>query len=41
MEKRKTWIQALGDIFKDKNMTMPTRSIYQEPEQDTASNNNN
>ncbi|KAI8350373.1 histone acetyltransferases subunit 3-domain-containing protein [Blakeslea trispora] len=30
MEKRKTWIGALGGIFKDKNMTMPKTSIYEE-----------
>ncbi|KAI8084359.1 histone acetyltransferases subunit 3-domain-containing protein [Gilbertella persicaria] len=28
MEKRKTWTEALGDIFKDKNMTQPQESIY-------------
>ncbi|KAI7903698.1 histone acetyltransferases subunit 3-domain-containing protein [Cokeromyces recurvatus] len=28
MEKRKTWINALSHIFKDKNMTMPSSSIY-------------
>ncbi|KAI9486127.1 MAG: histone acetyltransferases subunit 3-domain-containing protein [Benjaminiella poitrasii] len=28
MEKRKTWIDALGHIFKDKNMAMPSSSIY-------------
>ncbi|KAI8100175.1 histone acetyltransferases subunit 3-domain-containing protein [Halteromyces radiatus] len=28
MEKRKTWIDALGGIFKDKNMVMPQHSIY-------------
>lgn len=37
MEKRKTWTQALGDIFKDKNMTMPKQSIFE----DSATNNNN
>ncbi|CEP08162.1 hypothetical protein [Parasitella parasitica] len=31
MERRKTWINALGCIFKDKNMTMPTSSIYEQP----------
>ncbi|KAL7321234.1 Transcriptional regulator, variant 2 [Mucor circinelloides] len=31
MEKRRTWINALGGIFKDKNMTMPSRSIYEQP----------
>ncbi|KAI8986482.1 histone acetyltransferases subunit 3-domain-containing protein [Pilobolus umbonatus] len=30
MEKRKTWIDALGNIFKDKNLTMPSKSIYSE-----------
>ncbi|KAI8376236.1 histone acetyltransferases subunit 3-domain-containing protein [Radiomyces spectabilis] len=29
MEKRKTWINALEGIFKDKNLVMPTRSIYE------------
>jgi hypothetical protein len=29
MEKRKTWIDALGSIFKDKNMNMPQTSIYE------------
>ncbi|KAI9031030.1 histone acetyltransferases subunit 3-domain-containing protein [Phycomyces nitens] len=33
MEKRRTWINALGGIFKDKNLIMPTKSIYEEPEQ--------
>ncbi|KAG2212270.1 hypothetical protein INT47_001629 [Mucor saturninus] len=32
MDKRKTWINALGAIFKDKNMTMPTSSIYPKDE---------
>lgn len=32
MDKRKTWINALGAIFKDKNMTMPTMSIYPQDE---------
>ncbi|CAO3634320.1 unnamed protein product [Mucor fragilis] len=31
MEKRKTWVKALGGIFIDKNMTMPSRSIYEQP----------
>ncbi|KAL0095905.1 histone acetyltransferases subunit 3-domain-containing protein [Phycomyces blakesleeanus] len=33
MEKRRTWINALGGIFKDKNLIMPTKSIYEETEQ--------
>lgn len=28
MEKRRTWINALGEIFKDKNLVMPSKSIY-------------
>lgn len=32
MDKRRTWIQALGAIFKDKNLIMPTSSIYEQKE---------
>jgi hypothetical protein len=28
MDKRKTWIDALGGVFKDKNMVLPRHSIY-------------
>jgi tRNA A37 threonylcarbamoyladenosine synthetase subunit TsaC/SUA5/YrdC len=31
MNKRKAWIEALENIFKDKNVVMPTESIYGEP----------
>ncbi|KAI8641698.1 histone acetyltransferases subunit 3-domain-containing protein [Parasitella parasitica] len=31
MERRKTWVNALGCIFNDKNMTMPASSIYEQP----------
>ncbi|KAG1463879.1 hypothetical protein G6F46_002587 [Rhizopus delemar] len=30
MNKRKAWIDALENIFKDKNLVMPTKSIYEE-----------
>lgn len=29
MNKRKAWIDALDGIFQDKNMIMPTQSIYE------------
>lgn len=29
--KRKTWTNALGEIFKDKNLTMPSKTIYSPP----------
>ncbi|KAF7721188.1 Transcriptional regulator, partial [Apophysomyces ossiformis] len=34
MEKRKMWINNLGRIFNDKNVVMPTRSIYEESKED-------
>ncbi|KAI9361317.1 histone acetyltransferases subunit 3-domain-containing protein [Pilaira anomala] len=36
MDKRKTWINALGGIFKDKNMIMPTTSIYTQDENSSS-----
>ncbi|CAO3647775.1 unnamed protein product [Cunninghamella blakesleeana] len=37
MEKRRMWIEKLGGIFQDKNMVMPTRSIYEtDPDPNTA-----
>jgi hypothetical protein len=33
MGKRKAWVDALDGIFKDKNLIMPTRSIYGEEDQ--------
>jgi hypothetical protein len=37
MGKRKAWVDALECIFKDKNLVMPSYSIYidQEPPQET------
>ncbi|CAO3665345.1 unnamed protein product [Rhizopus stolonifer] len=29
--KRKTWTNALGEIFKNKNLTMPSKTIYSPP----------
>ncbi|GAA5816822.1 hypothetical protein MFLAVUS_010356 [Mucor flavus] len=36
MDKRKTWINALGSIFKDKNLIMPTKSIYSQDENSSS-----
>ncbi|KAI8975763.1 histone acetyltransferases subunit 3-domain-containing protein [Mycotypha africana] len=36
MEKRKTWVDALGGIFCDKNMNMPQQSIYTDNNSDNA-----
>ncbi|KAI8091854.1 histone acetyltransferases subunit 3-domain-containing protein [Thamnidium elegans] len=36
MDKRKTWINALGGIFKDKNLIMPTKSIYPQDENSSS-----
>lgn len=42
MEKRRTWINALGEIFKDKNLVMPSKSIYSpEPSATTTDENDN
>ncbi|KAI8149614.1 histone acetyltransferases subunit 3-domain-containing protein [Fennellomyces sp. T-0311] len=30
MDKRRTWINGLGPIFKDKNIIMPSKSIYRD-----------
>ncbi|KAI9497599.1 histone acetyltransferases subunit 3-domain-containing protein [Zychaea mexicana] len=30
MDKRRTWINGLGPIFKDKNIVMPSKSIYRD-----------
>ncbi|KAI9250910.1 histone acetyltransferases subunit 3-domain-containing protein [Phascolomyces articulosus] len=30
MDKRRTWINGLGPIFKDKNLIMPSKSIYRD-----------
>lgn len=30
MGKRKAWVDALEGIFKDKNLVMPSQSIYNE-----------
>ena len=30
MEKRRTWIDGLGPIFKDKNLIMPSKSIFRD-----------
>ncbi|KAI8329044.1 histone acetyltransferases subunit 3-domain-containing protein [Chlamydoabsidia padenii] len=39
MDKRKTWIDALGGVFKDKNMILPQHSIYDnEPESSSTTN---
>lgn len=37
MGKRKAWVDALECIFKDKNLVMPSHSIYKdkEPPQET------
>ncbi|KAG2188326.1 hypothetical protein INT44_001079 [Umbelopsis vinacea] len=32
MEKRRTWINSIGEIFKDRDMVMPKTSIYEEQE---------
>ncbi|KAL1926714.1 hypothetical protein VTP01DRAFT_5609 [Rhizomucor pusillus] len=40
MEKRKTWVNSLGPIFQDKNMVMPSKSIYSTDE-DMESNADN
>jgi hypothetical protein len=37
MEKRNTWINALGRIFQDKDMNMPETSIYEESTPDDQS----
>lgn len=34
MGKRKAWVDALEGIFKDKNLVMPTRSIYNDSEEE-------
>lgn len=36
MDKRKTWINALGSIFKDKNLIKPTKSIYSQDENSSS-----
>ncbi|KAI8994778.1 histone acetyltransferases subunit 3-domain-containing protein [Pilobolus umbonatus] len=36
MSKRKAWIDALEGIFKDKNLIMPSRSIYCEDEEECS-----
>ncbi|KAH8556646.1 histone acetyltransferases subunit 3-domain-containing protein [Umbelopsis sp. PMI_123] len=33
MEKRRTWINSIGAIFKDRSLVMPKTSIYEDPEQ--------
>jgi hypothetical protein len=38
MEKRKTWINALSGIFNDKNLIMPSKSIYDEQTSDDNPN---
>ena len=30
MDKRRTWINGLGPIFKDKNLIMPSKSIFRD-----------
>jgi len=30
MEKRRTWINSIGAIFKDRDLVMPQTSIYEE-----------
>jgi hypothetical protein len=37
MEKRKIWKNSLGPIFNEKNMIMPSSSIYQQQDE-TPSN---
>jgi hypothetical protein len=32
MDRRNTWISALKDIFKDKNLVMPSKTIYSSTE---------
>ncbi|KAG0190970.1 Transcriptional regulator [Apophysomyces sp. BC1034] len=36
MVKRKTWVDALGGIFEDKDLSMPATSIYEDPTPSTC-----
>jgi hypothetical protein len=38
MGKRKAWVDALEGIFKDKNLIMPSRSIYDNEEDQPEGN---
>ena len=36
MGKRKAWVDALEGIFKDKNLVMPSHSIYDDEKEPTT-----
>lgn len=41
MEKRRTWINSIGAIFKDRNLVMPQTSIYEEEQQSVKTEQDN